>query len=318
MAVNSRTASASRSASSKTKLQATQGNKTMMIQRNINELVIDDSNYREFIGDVVVDGQIKSRGLVPRDYAKQPYGSIAGVKPFDPHDIKIIPRNEWSSRIKDKQQAESQLSDFRLRGDSGQMVRSLDQNGQGYCWAYSTTGCAMLARMVANEPHVRFSAHAVACVIKNFRDEGGWGALSLDFLIKRGVPSVEFWPEKSMSHQYNNDATWENAAQYKCSEGWTDLTRAAYDRELTQDQVMSCLLQNIPVVGDFNWWGHSVALMDAIEYDTSLSLSDENRWGVRLLNSWSDRWSDRGMGLLRGRKAIPNGAVALRVMGASA
>lgn len=275
-----------------------------------NELVIDESNFLELTDQTTVDGHTMGRGYIPRDYSKDPVGSIRGVEPFN---RKIYPRNEWSSRLKDKEQSKSNLSDFRMIGNNGQPIVSLDQNGQGYCWAYSVAAAIIAARMRDGQPYVRLSAHGVATKIKNFRDEGGWNPLAVEFAIKYGYPDISAFPEKSMNRQHDNSATWANAAKNKITEGFMDLTPPAYSRNMTFDQLMSCLIDNIPCPVDFNWWGHSVCALDGTEIDNSLPLSDINRWGVRIWNSWTDGWSARGMGVLRGSKAIPNGATACKV-----
>lgn len=177
----------------------------------------------------------------------------------------------------------------------------------GNCWAYSTGAAIMILRALANLPFLRLSPHAVACKIKNFRDEGGWGAASLEFAIKNGYPSIETWPEKSMSRQYDNEKTWAEASRNKVSEQWMDVEPPVYDRELTFDQVMTCLLNRIPVVSDFNWWGHSVCALDPVEVEPG-------SFGVRIINSWTDNWGDAGEAVLRGSKAIPDGATAPRVV----
>ncbi len=181
----------------------------------------------------------------------------------------------------------------------------------GNCWSHSTTSCVMLLRALNNQPYVRLSAYAIACMIKNFRDEGGWCGLSAKFWREKGCPSSQFWPERSVSRNNDNPATWANAALHKISEEWTDLTQQVYDQNLTFDQVATCLLLGIPCALDFNWWSHSVCGMDLVEVEPG-------SFGIRIWNSWGDNWEDRGMGILRGNKAIPNGAVALRVTGASA
>ena len=84
-----------------------------------NEIVIGDDNYQEHCGEnVVIDGERKSFGLIPRNYATHPVGCYESAKPWGV-DLKLIPRNEWSSRIKDKIQSQSQLSDIRLAGNGG-------------------------------------------------------------------------------------------------------------------------------------------------------------------------------------------------------
>lgn len=253
---------------------------------NIN--TIKDSVYAPFI-----DGEAKGFGYVPRDYKECPQ------EMFDPPaNIPLIPKSEWSARIKEMEETKSRIYDL-FDFDA------LDQNGNGFCWAYSSTSAVMLDRKLRNQPYVRLSAHAVACIIKNFKDEGGWCGLSAKFYRERGCPSVEFWAEQSMSRQYDKPETWENAALHKITEDWVDLTKQVYDQNLTFDQLMSCLLARIPCPVDFDWWGHSVCAMDPVEVEPG-------SFGIRILNSWSKSWGDRGTGVLRGNKAIPMGALAVR------
>lgn len=276
-----------------------------------NEPVIDDDNYSAYVQDPEVDGERKSRGLIPRDYNLFPQGCYASAPSWSVN-MPLIPRSEWSDRIKGLIDAQAQLSDIRLRGNKGNPIPSTDQNGRGYCWIHSGTSAVLVNRAVMNEEYVALSAYAGACIIKNYRDEGGWGAQGLDFLMARGLPSEEFWPQRSVSRTHDNPATWENAAKHKVTEGFIDLAVAQYDRNLTFDQVATCLLSGVPVIGDFNWWGHSVCLLDLLDMDPSLDLMNINRWAIRLWNSWADSWGDRGMGVIKGRKCVPDGATAPR------
>lgn len=252
----------------------------------------------------------KGTGLIPRDYDAFPRGYYRGVEAVD---IPIIPRSEWSERVKDMEANKSRLSDIRLSGNAGQPIPSLDQGQWGYCWAHSTTHAVMLLRAVQNLPYVPLSAFAVAATIKGGRDEGGWGALSLEFAMSRGVPTQAFWPQQDAKLSHGNSACWENAALHKVTEGWADLAVAVYDRDLSFDQEATCLLSCKPVIKDENWWGHSICGMDLVELNPSLDLMDPNRWGVRIWNSWGDSWGDRGTSVLKGRQAISDAATAPRV-----
>jgi len=180
----------------------------------------------------------------------------------------------------------------------------------GNCWAYASTAAVMLLRAVQGLPHVRMSAHAVGCKVKGFRDQGGWSAQSLDFIKEQGVPSVEKWPEKSMNRSNDRPDVWANAARHKFTEGFVELSAAVYDRDLTFDQVMTCLLSRIPVPVDLMWWGHAVCAVDPVEVEPG-------SFGIRIWNSWTDNWGEKGMGVIRGQKAIPDNAVAPRVAMAS-
>jgi hypothetical protein len=300
------------------------------------EIHIHDGNFHRFVDDAVVDGERKKRGLIPRNYEKHPVGHYRSAVHYDAVDIPLIDPSTYSERIRDKIANKSQISDLRLVGNGGQPIPALDQNGKGYCWAHSSTSATMMTRMLMNLPYVALSAYAIACIIKNYRDEGGWGAQSLDFITERGVPSSTFWAMQSMSRSNDNAKTWENAALHRMTSGWVDLQSAQYDRKLSWNQVASLLLSDVPVVVDYNWWSHSVCAIDLIE-TTSSDYRDEDSgklitgdhlirifdseagpFGVRILNSWGDSWSDQGMGKLSASKSIPDSSVAPLVYRASA
>lgn len=227
-----------------------------------------------------------------------------------PDQMKVIPRNEWDARIKEQEDLKSSLWHLRQTAANGSQMPTLDQNGQGYCWMYSTTRCVMYLRAKMNQPYKRLSAHAGACKVKNFKDEGGWCGLSAQFLREHGIPSVDEWPEKSMSRANDKPEVWAAAAGNKVTEDWVDVGKAVYDQNLTFDQVATCLLLNIPCAVDFDWWGHSVCA-------TQLVRVEAGSYGLRIDNSWTDNWGDKGTSVLQGQKSIPVGAVALRVSGAS-
>jgi hypothetical protein len=227
-----------------------------------------------------------------------------------PGQLKLIPESEWDARFEEQEALQSSLEHVRMRGDHGKMIDALDQNGQGFCWAYSTTGAVMMLRAVANLPCVRLSGHAIGCQIKNFQDEGGWNGLSAEWVVKNGVPSVQYWKEKSMSRSNLTHDMTANALEHRVTEDWSDQSVAVYDRNLTREQLATLLFNNIPVMGDFNFWSHSVLLLRWYRIG-------RGNWGPKLLNSWTNGWEDNGMSTLEGRKALPDGATALRVTGAT-
>lgn len=239
-----------------------------------------------------------AKGCIPRDFAAQPLGSLMRNVVFP-----LIPRSEWSARIKQMETTQSRLSDIRMQGNNGAMIPSLDQGQWGYCWAHSTTNAETILRAKANMPYVPLSAFAIAATIKNGANEGGWGAQSMQFAQDRGIPSQKFWPQQSASLSHGTPECWADAAKHKITSGWVDLDQQQWDRSLTFDQVITLLLSRIPVVGDFNWWGHSVCLLDAVE-------TSPGAFGVRIWNSWADSWGENGTGVLTGSKAIPDGATA--------
>ena len=116
-----------------------------------------------------------------------------------------------------------------------------------------------------------------------------------------------------MSRQWNTEANWQAAKEFRVTEGWVDLQPAVYSRDMSAQQVATCLLNRLPVIGDFNWWGHSVCVMDLVDVYPSRAANDPRRYGTRILNSWRDSWGDLGEGVLKDSKAWPDGGAAPRV-----
>lgn len=259
------------------------------------EVIIGDHNYRDHLLPVV-DGEARSRGLISRNYMTHPVGYSDYARPFD---LTLIPESEWQGRLDALKAARAQLSDIRNGGNNGQPIPSRDQDGKGYCWAHSSTSAALIVRALNGEPYADLSAYCVACIIKGYRDQGGWGSESLEFIAEKGIPTSQFWPQQSMSRSNDNPATWENAKLHRFTD-WMDL-----DPRNMKAQLVTCLLLGIPVVSDFNWWSHSVCSIDLVSI---------NPFQTRIWNSWGDSWSDNGTGILQGSKAIPDSAVAPRIM----
>lgn len=111
---------------------------------------------------------------------------------------------------------------------------------------------------------------------------------------------------------WSNDRyeVWENAKGNRITEDWIDVAKAVYDQNLTVDQIATCLLLDIPVAADFDWWSHSVCLTELVEVESG-------SFGFRIDNSWTDNWEDMGTSILRGSKMVPMGAVAIRSINAS-
>lgn len=268
-------------------------------------------------------------GLVPRDFGAYPEGYLS-----PPAQLKPIDQSEWAKRAKDQLDGKSRLSDIR------DTIKSLNQNPAGYCWGHSTTHTVILDRELKKLPRIDLSAYMVCAIIKRGRDEGGWCGLSAEFMSRIGICSQSYWPQQQFSLSLDTPEMRANAGLHKIVEGWTDFSKPLWDQQLSFAQVITLLLCNVPCALDFNWWGHSVCGCDAVDGSTQMSSSRGESgkllnlrefedmwgldnpltagWGIRIWNSWGDGWSQRGMGVLTGQKAIPNGAIATTSTYASA
>ena len=244
------------------------------------------------------------RGYVPRDYDEYP------EEMFDsPDSMKTYSESEWDALFDEQEKYKSSLEHLYLPDPNKPAFLNLDQNGQGYCWMYSSVHSIMMARLRDNQPYVRLSAHAAACKVKNYANRGGWCGESAEFLRAKGVPSVEFWKEKSMSRQYDKPATWENAKKHRILENYTDLTKRIWNQSMNKRQLATALFNNLPCPTDYNWWGHSVCAIRWVRVE-------RGSWGILILNSWA-RWGRHGLSVLRGSKTNFAGAVCTRTTGGS-
>lgn len=183
------------------------------------------------------------------------------------------------------------------------------------CWAYSTTGCVIAIRAFNNQKYKPLNGHSVAAPIKNGRDEGGWCGLSAKYIMENGVAVMGAgkgqWPEHSRNTRHDTPECLKQKKKYRVDEAFIDLSRAAYDQEMTFDQIATCLLLNIPCALDFSWWGHSVLGCDLVDLG-------DGRYAIRIRNSWTDGWGDLGFDVLSESKSRADNAVALATVKGSA
>lgn len=268
-------------------------------------LINDETGNDELFNQRDPDtNEVYSRGYVERDYNLYPETMFA-----PPSDIPLIPSGEFADRIKFLEETKQTLKHQYL-GPSGDkpLFTNLNQNGQGYCWAYSTGHAVMFTRMRMGAPLVRINPHATACIIKRGRDEGGWCGLSAAFGEEHGYAEEGNgpgqWPLHGMSLGYDTTALREAMRKHKITSSYIDLTRPVWGRNLTQQQLITCLLLGMPCAVDFNWWRHSVCALVPV-------LVEAGSIGILIMNSWP-KWGFHGLAVLQGSKAIPDGAICVR------
>lgn len=294
------------------------------------EIIVHDGNYQQFINPTV-NGEVKRCGTIPRDFSTHPEGCYKWAAP---PTFPLYPQSDWDKIIADKQAAKAELRDIILKGGpNGGPIPPRDQGRRGYCWQHSGVSAMMVWRAIMNLPYADLSAYGPSCRDKNFRDEGGWGAQGVDNLMKWGCPTSATWPQKAVDRSLDNPTTWAEAANYKVTAQWADMSKAQYDRNLAFQQYCTLNLSGGPTVDDYNWQAHSVNGLDVVsgrsmrnctrstDSGKLLQLADFDLvWGMnnpvtggygrRIFNSWGG-WGDNGMGVYTGNQAIPDGGVGI-------
>lgn len=244
-------------------------------------------------------------GYVPRDYKEHPEAMFA-----HPDEMQLVPASEDDARYDEQEETKSSLEHIYLSGPNGTpRFVNLDQNGHGYCWAYSVGTAIMLDRLRRNYPPIRVNPHGPAAILKKGRDEGGWWGLSAEFGRQYGYP-VEGtgpgqWPLHSRDiKKYDTPLLRSEMAKHRITEDWVDLTRKVYDQNLTTRQFATCGFNNQAAPSDFPWWAHSVCQVRWVRIE-------RGSWGPLILNSWKG-WGYYGLAVLRGDKAIAGGGGAIR------
>ncbi len=232
---------------------------------------------------------IHSTGLVERDFQSHPQGYLGAYAPAFPSDL-LIPQDQWAGLLASNRANKCGLLD--LREAHYDTLKSLDQDGLGLCWAFSSTKAAMYTRARMGAPPVILSAWWVAGEIKGWRDEGGWGAASLQKIATDGIPLMSLCPAYKSS--YDNADCKASAAQHKFTQ-WFD---GAEDSSTAHAQLVSCLLRGIPCVVDLNVMGHSMCAIDLLDVNT-----------IIYDNSWGEQGDKKGLYYGKGQYAMPNGLV---------
>lgn len=259
--------------------------------------IMTSSNVDDF-RNPIINGERKSTGLVPRNFRALPPGCMAYAPEFP--ESEIVAESEWKDRYTTNSKEQSRLLD--VRGAYYEILKSLDQDGLGLCWAFSTTKAVMYLRVLMNQPGIILSAWYVAGMIKQWRDEGGWGAASLQFFVEHGAPELSFCPAYKSSYATAEAAA--NASTNKVTEWWD----GSDDKQRNKHIAISQLLKGQPIVGDLNNMGHSMCLVD---YDPFTDM-----W--RYDNSWTpDYGPEKGLHIIHGDAGIPDAIVVPRVAAAS-
>ena len=217
------------------------------------------------------------------------YAYSSTARPLPPEWL--IPRSEWQARIEEREAAKARLSDI---VDQAKLPCK-DQGTSNFCWANATTHTLEIARAVQGEPTVILSAASVGAPITGYRNQGGYGPDALEYLDANGAVPESAWPANAIDKRYATQANLALGRLYRVA-AWIEAAPQSLD------ETISLLLLDVPVAVGLGWWGHEVTYYDPLWLDGEIA--------IRARNSWGMAWGDRGYFTLRGRRMLPDDAVA--------
>lgn len=203
----------------------------------------------------------------------------------------LVPQGEWKDRIAQRKANGTGLLDLIKEKN----LEVLDQGQTNYCWCNGVVYSLMVYLLHKQNRIVRLSPASAAAQIKNYQNEGGWGDEALEFIESKGVATQDLWPPNAISRQYKTPTTDQAMLDYRVPK-WIDL------EPRNHNQVVSLLLNNIPVAVGYNWWGHLVCAVD-VEWKGNTAV-------IVIANSWGKSWGENGFGILEGNRMLADGAVA--------
>lgn len=249
--------------------------------------VIDDTNWQDYVSGTV-DGEGMGRGYEPEGYAEQGFGANPYGEAFN---LPLIPRSEWRDRIEEKERTKSGIKAMlKLAG-----IPVKNQQRTNYCWANGPVYMVEIWRAIQGLPYVSLSPASVAAVIKNFQNRGGWGSEAIRFLAEHGAAPSDLWPDAAIDRRYKTVESDRHRADYQADK-WLEL------RPRNFDQLVTCLLSDMPVGIGLNWWRHYVTATGAVIVNDSRDI--ESAVGVEYDNSWGMNYGDEGRGVLAGTRKL--------------
>ncbi len=227
--------------------------------------VYDGSNFRELIGngrEIIAGGDRRILSATPRAPGRLCGAAFAS-------SIPLIPRSQWSQKIKDQKAKKRRISDF-------QTFSPHDQNGLPTCWANGPAHAFTTMRFIQGLPLVYMSACSAAVPISGGHS-GGNEADAGDLSVDRGWASQDVWSNNDTSRLDGRAEVIESRKHHTAP--------LILDLGSDFDAYATAALLELPFAVAFNWWSHVISGGDLVELSAG-------KFGIMYRNNWGT-WGDK-------------------------
>lgn len=254
--------------------------------------LFDDISSEQLVSEL---NDFGGPGALPRETL---YGSdeaiSRGLIPFEETPLKPIPKNSWKEVI--DYCHERQIFPLYHQEAAG-LLKDWNQDGLGYCWAWSLTAAVMGCRELEGQERVLLAPVSLGFSV-NWKNEGNTLDKAIKDAAERGIAPQEYVPG-TWNRNYNTyKEGWQEAAKKFRPLEWWDIDTYRGNTDNIIGQCLAVLATGRPLYVAYMWWAHAVECV-------ALQWRDGIVWVIQ--NSHND-----GIIRLTGSRGIPSEAYGIR------
>lgn len=226
----------------------------------------------------------------PRDFDNGlVYGSAeafeAGIVPVEAVPNKVIPRDQYKERLAEAHDLKTLPIYHQYATWAPKGTFRYNQNGLGYCWTWSGTGCLMTTRAMESKETVLLAPVSMGWLV-NWANRGNYLESYIRGAREKGVAPANYCGGINSTNRRPNtyEDGWEEArASYRLDQVWDTNPRAG-DQTMIQ-HCLSILCYGRSLFIAYNWWGHALECV-GIRWDES----EQNNivWQIRNSHNEND------------------------------
>jgi hypothetical protein len=213
------------------------------------------------VGVQVVGGVKRYLSRRPTESGKKIYSALPRFGDVFP----IIPKSEWSARIKEKKERKTRVIDQ-------QNFKAHDQNGFPSCWRNGPAHAATTRRVMDGLPYVEISAMSLCP--EHSPHTGGDEYDAGQALVKYGGASVDVWGNNDSNMRLTDTDPVKQSRKHH-------VLSAMYSLNSDEEFATACLMTpQFTIAMAFNRWSHVISGGDLDEPESGVfGMIDRNNWG---------------------------------------